>query len=647
MSAMQHARVGSGLKDLRRRILSGESLDDLSPLHASWQRSIRFGLDEHLASCRPPYASLVGLRQALEESHDLVRYSKPVLDLLSVQTRGSDCIILLADSDGIILLSSGDDSFTERATRLSLKPGSNWHEKWRGTNAIGTTLATGQAFSVDGFEHFLVRNFSLSCSATPIKDSRNEIKGALNISGRRGRIHPHTLGLVATAARQIERQLFMDQHASDIVLHIHASLEGLGTLGEGLLAFSNSGILLGANYSAIAFFGIENHEYGKVMIEQLVDVNFDQLLMARARRKMVTHPIRKCNVAQLHFWTDFDPDATKVGLSPTRNAPGPIEFRDPLAALGNDDPALSVAASRARKVIGKSIPLLILGESGTGKEVFAKACHDSSNRCRAPFVAVNCAALPEQLIESELFGYKGGAFTGANKAGSIGRIREAHGGTLFLDEIGDMPLAQQTHLLRVLQERQVTPLGGGAAVSVDIQLICATHCDLEKSVREGRFRSDLYYRINGLSVKLPSLRDRGDLRNLVDAMLRKHSSSRRLEIDEQVMGALQRYHWPGNVRQLASVLQTAIALLDDDDHLIRMDHMPEELTKDLLEQTPPSCPGIEPTVTLKGRELQLMSEALEVNKGNITEAARTLGVSRSTIYRKMQAHGISRECTSG
>ena len=206
--------------------------------------------------------------------------------------------------------------------------------------------------------------------------------------------------------------------------------------------------------------------------------------------------------------------------------------------------------------------LLLQGESGVGKELFARAMHDSGPRRAQSFVAVNCTALPENLIEAARFGYQGGAFTGARREGAPGRIREAHGGTLFLDEIGDMPLSLQARLMRVLQDREVVPLGGGKPVALDFALVCATHRHLPAEMQAGRFREDLYYRLNGLTLQLPALRERSDLDHLLARELQGLVPDRAVSIAPDLLQVLRRYRWPGNMRQLDNALRTACALLD-------------------------------------------------------------------------------------
>jgi transcriptional regulator with PAS, ATPase and Fis domain len=317
-----------------------------------------------------------------------------------------------------------------------------------------------------------------------------------------------------------------------------------------------------------------------------------------------------------------------------------------LAALDTGDAAMRVVTCRARRVIDKPIALLLQGESGVGKELLARACHASGPRRDGPFIAVNCAALPETLIEAELFGYRPGAFTGAGRDGAPGRIREAHGGTLFLDEIGDMPLAMQARLLRVLQERQVTPLGGGKPVAVDFQLVCATHRRLRAEVDAGRFREDLYYRINGLALRLPPLRERSDLGALVAAMLRDlgRGRGRDMQLAPSVAAAFAAYPWPGNMRQLSNVLGTACALMGNDETVIEFSHLPDDVAEELV--VLPDQRVVEDAETdLRLQAGRCVQQAVRASRGNISEAALRLGISRNTLYRKLRE--LDRACPSG
>jgi transcriptional regulator with PAS, ATPase and Fis domain len=324
------------------------------------------------------------------------------------------------------------------------------------------------------------------------------------------------------------------------------------------------------------------------------------------------------------------------------------ERRLTLARLDTGDARMAEAVRRAARVEGKNIPLLILGESGVGKELFAKAFHGGGPQRDGAFVAVNCAAIPEHLIESELFGYVGGAFTGARREGHAGKLRQANGGTLFLDEIGDMPLALQSRLLRVLQERNVTPLGSAKTLPVTFSLISATHFGLLEAVRSGTFREDLFYRINGLAVTLPPLRERTDLHRLVRIILDMEVAGQRtVAVAPDVLAFFERYAWPGNLRQLHNTLRVALALLEDDESVITAGHLPEELfamESDGDEQPrPPPAARTRPVPageaaapgSLRTIEQRSIEEALAEEGGNVSAAARRLGISRNTLYRKL------------
>jgi transcriptional regulator with PAS, ATPase and Fis domain len=320
-------------------------------------------------------------------------------------------------------------------------------------------------------------------------------------------------------------------------------------------------------------------------------------------------------------------------VEPTRKA----AIQDRLAALDTGDGRMRAAIERARKVLDKPIPILLQGESGVGKELFTRAMHESGPRRGKPFVAVSCAAMPETLIEAELFGYVPGAFTGARREGSPGRIREANGGTLFLDEIGDMPLAMQGRLLRVLQERQVTPLGGGQTIPVDFALVCATHRNLKNEMEAGRFRQDLYYRINGLTLVLPALRERTDLATLVARCIEDVAPGRRLMLGASLATRFSNYAWPGNLRQLDNAIRTACALVDEDETVITWRHLPDDLFTELhraaTDRTEPDLP---PVASLRSYADSVIGHAVRSSGGNMSEAARRLGISRNTLYRRLK-----------
>jgi transcriptional regulator of acetoin/glycerol metabolism len=407
-------------------------------------------------------------------------------------------------------------------------------------------------------------------------------------------------------------------------LRLHRQPEGIGTVTEGLLAVADDGVIIAANTAALTLLGWDRTAIGRCTVEQALAVELSTLLAGCGRGGSVARALQRDDGSPL--WLRVDLGRSTFSVGPSRAA----------TAAAAQPGATQALICRARRVLDKPIALLLQGESGVGKELFARACHESGPRRGKPWVAVNCAALPENLIEAELFGYRPGAFTGAGRDGAPGRLREAEGGTLFLDEIGDMPLAMQARLLRVLQERQVQPLGGGKPVPVNFQLICAAHRKLRAEVDAGRFREDLYYRINGLALQLPPLRERGDLVGLVAAVLRELAPGRPVQLAPELMAGFAAFRWPGNLRQLSNALRTACALLGDDETVIDLSHLPDDLVEDLSLRAPPSLRSDTSECDLRQQAAHCVREAVSASNGNLSEAARRLGVSRNTLYRKLR-----------
>jgi transcriptional regulator of acetoin/glycerol metabolism len=606
-------------------------------LARSWQRSLEAGLLPMGRLSTNDHANAGELRHALARNHELLAHSRPVMEYLFEQVRHSQSVVILADSHSTIMHTLGDAYFLNKAARVALATGASWHEQHRGTNAIGTALAEKCAVEIHGAEHFLERNGFLTCAAAPIMASCGKLLGVLDITGDQHNGHPHTLGLVSMAARMIENRLLVATCRRDIRLHLHAHAEGIGTVAEGIIAISEEGLIIGANRIGLALLQLDAANIGSTSLSSVLDIRLDELLSRHQRRPGQAMQLHGQAGSTLFVQVQSDP-----GMSPAIKATpvaAPQEaVMDALSCLDTGDLRWRNASDKARRVLDKPIPILIQGDSGVGKEYFARAAHDSSARRAGPFVAINCAAIPEHLIEAELFGYAPGAFTGAKKEGSLGRLREAHHGTLFLDEIGDMPLNMQTRLLRVLQERSVTPLGDGRAIEVDFALICATHCKLREAAEQGTFRSDLYYRINGLTIQLPPLRERTDFQALAERLLASLNPGQEIHLAAEVLGRMSTHSWPGNLRQLASVLRTASAMLDAGQDCIDWHHLPDDIAEELLlPQAAPgkSGPGLA-AENLDDISRSAIRQALENSRGNISMAARKLGISRQTLYRKLK-----------
>ena len=634
---LEHGHCPTGLVDER--------------LARSWGRSMAAGL----APAGRAAADLPNpgeLREAMACNHSLLTHSRPIMEYLFDQVRHSHSVVVLADRAGMLMHTLGSPGFVDKAERVALTCGASWHESHRGTNAIGTALAEGTAVEVHGGEHFLERNSFLTCAASPILSATGELLGILDISGDHRNGHAHTLGLVSTAARMIENRLLVGSCKRNVRLHLHREPEGIGSVAEGIVAVSADGWIVGANRVALTQLGLHMGDVGATPLAQVLDVRLDDLLSNHHSRPQQPQALRLRGGALLYAQVQLDAAAWPAVHKPTASATTAAVPDDALARLDTGDARWRAAADKARRVVGKPIAVLIQGESGVGKEVFARALHASGPRRAGPFVAINCAAIPEHLIESELFGHVAGAFTGARKEGSLGRLREAHGGTLFLDEIGDMPLPLQTRLLRVLQDRSVTPVGAGHAVPVDFCLISATHCQLLQAAEQGRFRHDLYYRLNGLTVQLPALRERTDFAALTEQLLADLATEQGLphpvQVAPDLLQRLAAHPWPGNLRQYASVLRTACAMLAEGEDQLGWEHLGDDIVQALQTAAPPlsaRLPGLttpRPVPAAAVLNLQELSsaaidQALQSARGNVSQAARQLGISRQTLYRKLAA----------
>ncbi|MGA7812157.1 sigma-54-dependent Fis family transcriptional regulator, partial [Caballeronia sp.] len=504
-------------------------------IQKSHQRSETFGLS---TSMRPDYDVLpaADLVLKLEQSRILCAHATPVMESLHEQIVNTQNVIVLTDAEGLILHSIGDDDFLRRAEKVALRPGASWAERLQGTNAIGTAIADHCPTVVHGAQHYLAANRFLTCSSVPILGPYGELIGVLDVSGDHRSYHQHTMALAKMSAQMIENHLFTNTFREKLQIAFHGRAEFLGTLMEGIAAFTCDGRFLSANRSAqfqlgmpltalrahtlSSLFGLSSAQ----MIDRL-GANRDQHLSLNLNTGAVVCAnvsFRRATLADGGWRAPLNSEATPgaPGALKPSAAGGPLSR---LSYLDTGDPQVASVIAKVRKVIGKDIPILITGETGTGKELLAQAIHNDSPRRTGSFVAVNCASIPETLIESELFGYEEGAFTGGRRKGAVGKLLQADGGTLFLDEIGDMPYPLQMRLLRVLQERLVNPLGSTKSIPVDIAIVCATHRDLREMIAQNRFREDLYYRLNGLVVKLPPLRERTDFASVIQKMLQCES----------------------------------------------------------------------------------------------------------------------------
>ncbi|AVE04349.1 sigma-54-dependent Fis family transcriptional regulator [Pseudomonas palleroniana] len=595
-------------------------------IQESWRRCRAFGLDHQSA---PSFDLLPaeGISQLLESQHSLVQTThQEVLPYYENILSNSNCLIMLADNQGQVLTSWGTQRFITPTLARGFNAGASWQERATGTNAIGTALACAQAVHIEHDEHFLKANRFMTGSAAPIFDAQREIIAVLDVSSDSYLPPSHTLGMVKMMSQTVENRLILNLFRGEhFQLTFNTGLNNLDSQWAGLLIFDESGQVLSANRRADNLLGIS---LSRVMIDSLFKVSLLELLnqpeglpfslqaAGRNRFQCVLKRPKKTPV-QARVFTAPAPS------EPTSPSPSGIGLK----ALHFGDSRVEKAVRQAERLLEKDIPLLIHGETGVGKEVFVKALHLASSRSRQAFIAVNCAAIPAELVESELFGYEKGAFTGASQKGSIGLIRKADKGTLFLDEIGDMPLPTQARLLRVLQERCVQPVGSSQLFPVDLRIISATNRVLREWVQAGRFREDLYYRIGGLALELPPLRERADKQALFQQLWQQHREpSQRAGLSAEVLRLFEQHPWPGNLRQASSVLQVALAMAEDQP--VRPEHLPDDFFVDLKGASPP--PQAYPVDDLD------LTERLRAVGGNISHLARELGVSRNTLYKRLR-----------
>ncbi len=630
----------TALRQARNQLFESGELPSGTPVGAvvarSWIRSQEAGLAPVGGISENTCLNSFQLARSIGRQQELISHARPVMEYLHAQTRGSGSVVILADAHGILLQAVGDADFLDRSERVALAPGASWNERHRGTNAIGTALAEAAPVVINGAEHYLEQNGFLTCAAATVAAPDGRLLGVLDISGDQRRRHPHTFCLVRTAAQMIENRLF--EAYQGVHLRFHTLAEGIGTLTEGVVALSEDGLIAGANPAAMRMLGLNSADLGSRPMERVFHLRLSDLVDWGNHHGNEPMLVRQATRQGELLFVRVETSrlARRIALSQPAAAVRPVPS-DALAALDLGCRHITAAIDKARKVLDKPIPVLLQGESGVGKEVFANAMHQSGSRRDQPFIAVDCSTLPENLIEAELFGYVSGAFTGARREGSPGRIREAQGGTLFLDEIGDMPQAMQTRLLRVLQERKITPLGGGKTVAVDFALICATHRNLKIEMQAGRFRADLYYRINGLTLMLPALREREDLPTLLGHLLEELLPGRRIALDAGVAAAFADFTWPGNLRQLVNALRTACALIEHDEQHIDWQHLPDDLVEDLRGPRPREL--LTTSENLQEVSATAIGRAIDLSRGNLSQAARRLGISRNTLYRRLKKTG--------
>jgi transcriptional regulator of acetoin/glycerol metabolism len=569
------------------------------------------------------------LREHQDQMEAFLHIARHGLETLYAKVAGLGYVVLLTDAKGVTVDFLGDLVFEPSLRKAGLYLGADWSEQHAGTCGVGTCISTGQALTVHLNDHFDATHIPLTCTSAPVYDSRGLLSAVLDISqlsSAQPKSSQHlALQLVQMFAHDIENAAFLYRHRRDWILRLSSAPQFLDVQPDYMLALDVHGRVVGHNRRAQLDLKAD-------ALQPLLGTRFERLFdlpLAELGRFVQTRPsdqraVMHTGGRQLLFLSATPPPKLPISPHPREAAVPPA-----LAALSAGDPPLERQIERVARLVNSPISLLITGETGSGKEYFAKAVHASSERRHKPFVAVNCAAIPEALIESELFGHLPGSFSGASPKGKRGLIPEADGGTLFLDEIGDMPLGLQARLLRVLSEREVLPVGATRAVPVNVRVMAATHAPLETWVRAGRFRDDLYYRLNGAHIMLPPLRDRSDLNAMIDRLL----PGRTLAPDARQR--LLQHRWPGNLRELRNVLDYASSMCRHG--TIGLDDLPELLG---CQDAPRMDPENKAQDSCPPRSDDDLLQALRLSQWNVSAVARSLDVSRMTLYRRMKRAGI-------
>ncbi|WP_433693800.1 sigma-54-dependent Fis family transcriptional regulator [Herbaspirillum seropedicae] len=565
-----------------------------------------------------------------ERSHELIQAALPEFARLGRMLGESSYGLLLTDAEGYAVAVHGPVQRCGELIRRALRPGVNLAEARIGTSAMAAAMAEGQAVAVFGEEHFFAQHGSFQCAAAPIFGVHGQLCGVIDVTRDAPLPQFGVLSLMQDSANAIQTALFRAVPARLRVLlrWRHAAMDGQG---NALLAFGENGEVVAANHAARHLLDLRSDILG-LHHDDLFQDRFASLDALLRQQPLVQWRLRSGLALYLE------------ALDEPRRSPAPLATRAPAAItspqvfpeFGDED--IARALPRAKRALDAGLPVLILGESGSGKEVAAQALHQQSRLRNGPLVAINCGAIPRELIEGELFGHADGAFTGARRGGAKGKLAQADGGTLFLDEIGDMPLDLQTRLLRVLETREVTRLGEGMGRRIEFQLLSATHQPLDVLVAQGRFRADLLFRLDGLRLSLPPLRQRKQLRALVETVLAEEGLSE-ADLEADCLPRLLQLPWPGNCRQLRSALRLARVTAEPGE-LIGMQHLPAELRQqagcDASVGTHGQHRGAPQGASLRQHHQVLLAETLRAVDGNVSAAAQRLGVNRSTLHRWMK-----------
>jgi transcriptional regulator of acetoin/glycerol metabolism len=574
------------------------------------------------------------LQKKFYEKRNMIMTAAPYMDQLINFVKGCNFFALLTDGDGCILNAIGDEKILGEAFELKMVPGAYMNEENIGTNSMAVVLKTGKPVQLSGEDHYIKAYHKWTCSGAPIKDSHGNLIGVLDLTGYMDQVHPHTLGMVIAASNAIEEMIKVKEfHKLQNTNNKHIQTI-FNSMPVAIVTSDLEGKIKIYNKKAAQLLEDDSLLKAKVMGEIIKEWDYIKDLI-----------LRQDGVDQEINITSFKNTICHLTANPIYNPVGDnVEIVYIFEAIketkkqayytfdkiiGKDENFLNIVGY-AKKIANSKSTILILGESGTGKEVFAQAIHNYSNRVDGPFLAINCGAIPKQLMELELFGYDEGAYIGAKKGGNQGKFEQADGGTILLDEIGELPLDMQIKLQRVLQEGIITRIGSQKSIPVNVRVIATTNKDLKKEVELGRFRKDLFYRLNVLPLYLPPLRERKeDVKLLIQYFMKiicGNLNKKEVEISSEYLKLMMNYSWPGNIRELENVVELII-----NTETIPLEYFYQDIEESNSEQ---EC------LELEHIEREHLLKVLQKNKGNITRTAIDLGIQRNTLYNKLKKYDI-------
>jgi transcriptional regulator of acetoin/glycerol metabolism len=632
----------------------------------SWRRSKKAGVSPF--EVNNTILSADRLKKRVDENRLLITVTHPYLTKLFPMLRGSNFLIALTDKDGYVVDLVGlEGKIEQRAKKSSLMVGCCRAEEAAGTCGIGTCIKLDGPIQIWGEEHYIKPHHSYVCSAAPIKGENGALIGTIDVIGPSDEVTVHTLAMTCAAADGIEKEIKMRNAYKEIEIANNKLLSTLQALSQGILMLDNSGFILQSNDSAKGLLRLAGRQIAGSNIRDLLDFSTSTFDIFSLTRNVLHRELTVINILGVRLNLSISASLIKDNAGNKISTVLVIEERRQFNKMATKASGFT-ARYNFDQIAGESDSIkeikqlgmlaahsdsnvLILGESGTGKDLLAQSIHNASLRAKAPFIAINCGSLPRSLVESELFGYESGAFTGASKDGYPGKFELADGGTLFLDEIGDMPLEIQVMLLRVIQTREIIRIGGKMAKSIDVRIIAATNVNLAELIENKGFRKDLYYRLNVLTFHMPALRQRKeDIQILLNLFIENYNRKMGLGVKgftPTALSYIMEYDWPGNIRELENIVERAMNLTTSDLLSER------ELGQEILSNSNIDAGYIfriseeayAPPQTFKsgrpGRdELASIKNVLTSVHGNVTKASIIAGIPKRTLYRKIERYGI-------